>query len=132
MWTVENKVLEIKCTNTLTLEHKLQLALYCYMIHHLKTGLARFVFDTCEVQRKEKLGAIMNSGDVEFILLSACTQEAYQMVYDDRLEGLVKRVILAYAKSDTGQDSDKSFIEQALSICRDPAGYIRSKLEPAE
>jgi hypothetical protein len=129
VWTAENVILEIKCTtHALTNEHKLQLALYCFMVHHLQTqtGLAKLTGG--EPGDTAKVEAIMAKDVVKFKLLSACTGEAHSMVYGDGLEALVKRILVAFAKRDTGQVSDKPFIAEAQGICNDPAAYVKKML----
>jgi ATP:corrinoid adenosyltransferase len=105
------KIYEIKCTQELTKEHFIQLALYMYMYE--------MEFQIKEVKRvqnkKTKNGVIKTSSGMKYLLYNINTDHLCEIIYDDGIASMYLQLIEAKHKQ-TVECDDLSFLKQCLSI----------------
>ena len=105
------KIYEIKCTQELTKEHFIQLALYMYMYET--------EFQIKELKRvqnkKRKNGVIKPSSGMKYLLYNINTDHLCEIIYDEHINTMYLQLIEAKHKQGIECD-DMSFLTQCLSI----------------
>ena len=105
------KIYEIKCTQELTKEHFIQLALYMYMYET--------EFKIKELKRlqtkKTKNGVVKTNSGMKYLLYNINTDHLCEIIYDENITSMYLHLIEAKHKQSVECD-DISFLKQCLSI----------------
>jgi len=121
VWTDDNMIIELKCTNQpLSFEFKLQLLLYRFMVAHIASGHTRLLGRQQQVDAA--LQHIANHGEPRFCLLSYLSGERWELSVpsdDPDLHYIVQNLLVDHVKGEVAA-CDEEFKARCDEICLDP------------